>query len=168
MYQGSFAPLVAAVRDRLPELRHLIQVDDGSGEPLLPGAIDYEAWVSAASDVMPDLPYTPDDVYLLYTGGTTGMPKGVLWRHEDVFFNGLGGHVPGFPRLETDEQLRPTSAWASAAGRSSASPSCTAPASGAFNAFHRGGAIVLPEETRNLDADAVWHAVERHRSTPSW
>ncbi len=53
VYQGSFAPLVASVRDHLPELRHLIQVDDGSGEPLLPGAVDYAAWVSAASDAMP-------------------------------------------------------------------------------------------------------------------
>ena len=45
---------------------------------------------------MLDLPFSPDDLYVLYTGGTTGIPKGVLWRQEDVFFNGLGGNLPGF------------------------------------------------------------------------
>ena len=101
-----------------PSSRHLIQVADDSGEPLLPGAVDYEAWVAAASDALPDLPYSPDDLYVLYTGGTTGMPKGVLWRHEDVFFNGLGGHLPGFARLETEEKLASTTCSMGIGGRS--------------------------------------------------
>jgi fatty-acyl-CoA synthase len=113
---------------------------------------------------MPDLPYSPDDIYLLYTGGTTGMPKGVLWRHEDVFFNGLGGHVPGFPRLETDEQLA-NHVGMGIGGRTLICLPFMHGAGqwGTFNAFHRGGAIVLPEETRHLDGDAVWRAVARHR-----
>jgi len=164
VYQAAFAPLVAAVRDRLPALKHFIQMDDGSGEPLLPGALDYAAWVAAAGDAMPDLPYSPDDIYLLYTGGTTGMPKGVLWRQEDVFFNGLGGHVPGFPRLETDEQLA-SHVGMGIGGRTLICLPFMHGAGqwGMFNAFHRGGAIVLPEETRHLDGDAIWRAVARHR-----
>ncbi len=164
VYHAAFAPTLAAVRDQLPALRHLIQVDDGSGEPLLPGAIDYRSWVGAAGDTLPDLPYSADDLYLLYTGGTTGLPKGVLWRHEDVFYNGLGGHLPGFPRLETEDQLRDHVAM----GIGGRSLICLPFMHGAaqwnvFNSFHRGGTVVLPDETRRLDADAVWHAVERHR-----
>src|SRR5262249_4604293 len=44
IYHAAFAPTLAAIRDRLPSLRHLVQVADGSGEPLLPGAVDYETW----------------------------------------------------------------------------------------------------------------------------
>jgi 3-oxocholest-4-en-26-oate---CoA ligase len=164
IYHASFAPTLAAVRDQLPLLRHLVQVDDGSGEPLLPGAVEYETWVAGASDALPDLPYSADDLYVLYTGGTTGLPKGVLWRHEDVFYNGLGGHLPGFPRLETDEQLRDHVNMA-IGGRALI---CLPFMHGAgqwnvFNSFHRGGTVVLPDETRRLDPASVWRAVERHR-----
>ena len=105
VYHAALAPLVAEVRRDLPLLRHLIQLPDDSGNAPLPGAIDYEAWLAAESDEPLDLPYTPDDLYIIFTGGTTGMPKGVLWRHEDVYFNGLGGHIPGFERLDTEEKL---------------------------------------------------------------
>ncbi len=164
IYHACFAPLVAQVRDAVPGLKTLVQVADDSGEPLLPGAVDYEAFVGSASDAMPDLPYSADDLYVLYTGGTTGMPKGVLWRHEDVFYNGLGGHLPGFPRLETDEQLR-DHVGLGIGGRSMV---CLPYMHGAgqwnvFNTYHRGGTIVMPEETKRLDAHSVWRAVERHK-----
>ena len=55
----------------------------------------YEELLAAESATLPALPYSADDLYILYTGGTTGMPKGVLWRQQDVFYNGLGGHLPG-------------------------------------------------------------------------
>jgi acyl-CoA synthetase (AMP-forming)/AMP-acid ligase II len=65
---------------------------------------DYEAALAAASPeriLVPDR--SDDDLYLLYTGGTTGMPKGVMWRQEDLFFGVIGGAgVPrrGIPRLD--------------------------------------------------------------------
>ena len=46
-----------------------------------------------------------DDLYMLYTGGTTGMPKGVMWRHEDIFFAAMGGGGFGQPPIETPEEL---------------------------------------------------------------
>jgi fatty-acyl-CoA synthase len=91
LYHAEFAPRIAAIRDRLPELRVLLQVADRSGERLLPGAVDYEEALAASSPALPDLPHSPDDLYILYTGGTTGMPKGVLWRSADIFVAAMGG-----------------------------------------------------------------------------
>jgi len=165
VYHASLAPTLAAVREHLPELRHFIQVADESGEPLLPGAIDYESLLASARPTLPDLPYTPDDLYVLYTGGTTGMPKGVLWRHADVFYNGLGGNLPGFPRLETEEQVR-AHIQMGIGGRALV---CLPFMHGAgqwsaFNCFHRGGTVILPDENRRLDPHGVWRSVEHQRA----
>ncbi len=91
VYHAEFAPRVATIRDRLPDLEVLIQVADESDHPLLPGAVDYESVLHtpAPSDGMP-VP-TGDDLFILYTGGTTGMPKGVLWRNDDIYVTSMGG-----------------------------------------------------------------------------
>jgi len=91
IYHAEFAPRVAAVRDRVPTLTHLIQVADDSGYDLLPGAVDYETALAESSAERPDVEFSADDLYILYTGGTTGMPKGVLWRQSDILFAALGG-----------------------------------------------------------------------------
>ena len=85
--ESTFAPIVASIVDRLPRLSHLIVVDDGSHqESALPDAIGYEALLDAHSPAAGFGPRSADDVYIAYTGGTTGNPKGVVWRHEDIFF----------------------------------------------------------------------------------
>jgi 3-oxocholest-4-en-26-oate---CoA ligase len=69
-----------------PKLRHTLVVGDGG---------DYEDALAAASPARPDgSARSGDDLYCVYTGGTTGMPKGVLWRHEDIFFGAMGGGDP--------------------------------------------------------------------------
>ena len=68
-------------------------------------AIPYEDALSAASPGRGFAPRSADDLYILYTGGTTGMPKGVLWRAEDIFFAALGGGGYGQPPIQTPDEL---------------------------------------------------------------
>jgi acyl-CoA synthetase (AMP-forming)/AMP-acid ligase II len=93
-----FMPRTVNVLHSLTLLKHLMVIEDGSGaQAAVPsqqgiGMIDYEQAVSSQSKARDFAPRSNDDIYMLYTGGTTGMPKGVIWRHEDVFF-ALGGGI---------------------------------------------------------------------------
>src|SRR4051812_10250122 len=94
IFHSTFAPTLDAVRDRLPNLTTFLQVPDDSGQPLMEGAAWYEDALAAASPELSDevrASWTPDDLYILYTGGTTGMPKGVMWRQADIWPAALGG-----------------------------------------------------------------------------
>jgi acyl-CoA synthetase (AMP-forming)/AMP-acid ligase II len=116
--QREFAPLVAAIRDDVPTLRHVLVSDDGSGAALEGlDAHDYEAALAAASPTRDFEPRSGDDIHLLYTGGTTGMPKGVMWRHEDLFFALCGGIDPySGERLQRPEELAERSRAATDSG----------------------------------------------------
>ncbi len=84
------------------------------GVPVLTRGPDYEAALAGQPTDRPDVgPRSSDDLYLVYTGGTTGMPKGVMWRHEDLGFAALGldgAPRQGIPRLERPELDRPPAA----------------------------------------------------------
>jgi len=90
VYHGAFAHTLGAVLDRLDRRPVLLRVADGSGDDLLPGALDYEAALAGASPARPDVEWRPEDLYVLYTGGTTGSPKGVLWTQADFLVAALG------------------------------------------------------------------------------
>ena len=94
VHQREFSPLVTALLPELPGLRHVIVVDDGSDVEPTPGAIGYEEALAGQAEGRDFAPRSSDDLYILYTGGTTGMPKGVVWRHEDVFYALGGGTDP--------------------------------------------------------------------------
>ncbi|MFY9766966.1 MAG: AMP-binding protein, partial [Mycobacterium sp.] len=104
IYHAAFAPRVAEVLPDLPQLRVLIQIADDSGNALLDGAVDYET-VMESTPSLPPVQHSPDDLYVLYTGGTTGMPKGVLWRQHDIFMTSFGGRnlMTGEPTSSLDE-----------------------------------------------------------------
>ena len=88
----SSPPQVADLLPELPDLRLVIGIDDGSGVALGEDTVPFEEAMAAGSPERDFGPRSGDDYYILYTGGTTGMPKGVVWRHEDVFY-ALGGGV---------------------------------------------------------------------------
>jgi acyl-CoA synthetase (AMP-forming)/AMP-acid ligase II len=97
VFQNEFSPRVEALLPDLPNLRHLVVIDDGSEETAPSDAVDYEKALASGSPERDFGPRSPDDLYILYTGGTTGMPKGVVWRHEDVFY-ALGGGIDAMTR----------------------------------------------------------------------
>jgi acyl-CoA synthetase (AMP-forming)/AMP-acid ligase II len=92
VHQAEFGPRVSELLPELTDIRHVVTIEDGSGEPLPSGAVAYEEALASGSPERDFGPRTDDDHYILYTGGTTGMPKGVVWRHQDVFY-ALGGGV---------------------------------------------------------------------------
>ncbi len=101
MYHARFAPTLAESLRTLGADVRLIHVDDGSGHEPLPGAVRYEDLLASVSDEPLDLALSPDDLYVLYTGGTTGMPKAVLWRQNDIYPNAMGGRNFGTGEMVT-------------------------------------------------------------------
>lgn len=109
--ERSLAARVAGVRADLPRLRHVLLIGDGEGDGRSSGSAaatlggatvpgeGYEAALAAQEPDAERLPATGGgDLYLIYTGGTTGYPRGVMWRQEDVFHAALERREPGEPR----------------------------------------------------------------------
>ena len=92
VYHRSFGPRVAVVAPAAPGIETFVVVEDGSTEDAVDGSIDYEpALAGAPPERVAVRGRSSDDLYMVYTGGTTGMPKGVVWRHEDIFKAAMGG-----------------------------------------------------------------------------
>jgi acyl-CoA synthetase (AMP-forming)/AMP-acid ligase II len=159
IYHREFGPRVAGAAP--PSLRALIEVADTTTTPSAPGAVDYGAALAASSPQRDFPERSGDDLYLIYTGGTTGMPKGVMWRHEDVFFAGLQGGNPGGPPVARPEEMGPA-----AAARTNAPVTLpVAPlmhGNGHWSAMiglHGGGKVALCS-SRRLDPHEVWRLVQ--------
>jgi fatty-acyl-CoA synthase len=166
IYSSEFAPAVQAIRDRLPDLQVLIQVADDSGNALLPGAVDYES-ITATTEPADGMP-TPDgdDLYILYTGGTTGMPKGVLWRQHDIFMSAMGGRpFTGGPELNIYQDLIDQVVAGAGLRSFLVLPPLMHGAAqwGVFNTISAGGWVAVPEDVKHFDADAILRLAERER-----
>jgi len=166
--QREFAARVAQIRDELPKLRHVLVSDDGSGAAGgALDAVDYEEALASASAERDFPPRSPDDVHLLYTGGTTGMPKGVMWRHDNIFF-ALAGGIDAMTgeRVTSPAEL---SERARAAAEQGATGLILFPIPplmhgagqmATLRALMSGDTIVLVPK---FDPDAVWDTVVRER-----
>ena len=102
VYDAELADRVERVAAKVDTLRLLLCVGEGG---LVGDALAYEDAVQQGSPARDFAPRSPDDLWMLYTGGTTGMPKGVMWRHEDIFFAGMGGGTPVGEPVKTPEEL---------------------------------------------------------------
>ena len=93
VFERSFAPVMAEILPSLPQVRELLVLEDGSSDESV-AATRYEDSLASSSAEPLGIQRSPDDLYFLYTGGTTGMPKGVMWRQEDIYFAALRGFNP--------------------------------------------------------------------------
>jgi len=165
LYNAEFAPQVAALRDRLPQLQLLIQIADESGEPLLPGALDYENALAVASPDAPEVEPSPDDLYILYTGGTTGMPKGVLWRSADIHMGAMGGRKLDGAEVSSLEEIAEVAKNGPGLKCLIGPPLMHGAAQwGAFINFGMGNGIAFPNDNKKLDPDDFLSTAERERA----
>ncbi len=163
IYHAAFAPRVAEILPDLPNLRVLIQIADDSGDDLLPGAVDYETVIASTPAGPPPVEHSPDDLYVLYTGGTTGMPKGVLWRQHDIFITSFGGRslVTG-ERLESLEEIIAAAVAGPGAKLMVLPPLMHGAAQwSVMTALTTGQTVVFPSVVRHLDADDVVRTIAR-------
>lgn len=164
IHDRCFSPRVAAVREEIPTLRHLVLIEDGSAEaPAMPNELEYEAALAAASAARDFPSRSADDLYILYTGGTTGMPKGVMWRHEDVFYAAMGGGGGSTGRPITSPEEIADRAQAPAMTMLTACPFMHATGQwGGFSTLLTGGKLVI-DPMVHFDAGRILGLIEQER-----
>jgi acyl-CoA synthetase (AMP-forming)/AMP-acid ligase II len=166
VHERQYADRVANVLPDTPNVKTVIVVDDGTGGSdenfTRYGGVDFNEALSQGSPERDFAERSPDDIYLLYTGGTTGFPKGVMWRHEDIYRVLLGGTDFGTGEFVADEYDHARQAAAGPPMIRFPIPPMIhgATQSATWMALFAGQTVVLAPE---FDAEAVWNAIEKHK-----
>ena len=168
VFERQFGPLLNAIKDRLPTLKHYVVIEDGSGASLAHlDAADYNTVMAQQLDTPLSIDRSGDDLYVLYTGGTTGMPKGVVWRQEDVIM-ALGGGLD----MATGQPLASAEIMADRCAQPNAfamrslqlAPLMHGAAQwGLLRALFEGGAVIFSDK-KSFDADHVWQLVGKEKA----
>ena len=164
-YEADFVEIVAEIRNELADNVLLIEVG-GSSVPILEGAVPLEQLITDSSEMQPAAVSSPDDLYVIFTGGTTGPPKAVMWRQADAFVSALNGPSPDLDENTTylDAIVRTVSE----------TPRLVLPAPPfmhgggqwvALAALLSGNTVVIQEVVDHLDCADIWSTVERERVT---
>ena len=164
VHQREFAPRIAAIKGGLSLLKTLLYVDDASGADVEAiGSVEFEAAAAAASPERDFGERSGDDHFVIYTGGTTGMPKGVVWRQEDLFFTGMGGGNPAGVPIERPEELAENAVNRMVLVQFPVPPLIHGAAQlGVFIGFFWGDRVVL---ISRFDPEGVWETIEREHVT---
>jgi acyl-CoA synthetase (AMP-forming)/AMP-acid ligase II len=162
VYQGCFAATLAEVLPRLRRAPLLLRVDDGSGDELLPGALDYEEALASASADPPPIATSGDDLYVLYTGGTTGNPKGVLWRQADFLVAALGVRRKDGTEYDDIEELVAPAVRRNLATLPAPPLMHGAAMWNALSTWINGGTIVIQDRVDRMDPADILDCCERH------
>jgi len=163
--QREFAPILDEGTAGCDALHTIILLEDGSSAAMkTTDAFDYDAVLAQSSAERNFEERSGQDLFIIYTGGTTGMPKGVMWRHEDVFFAGLQGGSPGGDPIERPEQLAESASDPdNALSILPAAPFIHGAAQwGGLICLFTGGKLVL-QPGRSFDPDLVVQLCERER-----
>ena len=138
----------------------LIEVDDGSGVDPLPGSWNFQEVARTPIEAPLPVP-SPDDLYLVCTGGTTGRPKAVSWRQADIYVSAMAG---------TDDTTEQSIIDAATSGAGAGGPWYPVPPLmhaaaqwTAYSALHQGATVVLHDDSGAFDAREVLELVERER-----
>ena len=168
-FQGCYAARIWEIRRQLPKVKLFVQVDDGT-EALLDDAIDFERAIRAATP-MPRMDRDGQDVYMLYTGGTTGMPKGVMYHHQQ-FISVMMGSVAALGLKVPEDAadipavVQPLAAEDDFTVSLAACPLMhgTGMWLGSMVPLLTGGTVVTIPKL-GLDPHLIWSEVERNRCT---
>ena len=163
-YHKQFSNKLENIKSHLPLLKDFICIEDNSGEDdVIDKSFNFEDLIANEDESRLDVDRSGDDKYILYTGGTTGMPKGVVWRMEDVLMT-LGGGIDAV----TGEKYPTPEAFADKCLQDQTIALALAPFmhGGAqwqsFNSFFSGWKLIINDQV-SFDADYVWEVVAKEK-----